>query len=208
MERLFEETVAYWRRWPSKCTYHGRWRETVHRSALALKLLTFALTGGACRCGHRPRACSRPWGVSATGITATPGYETPHSLCTGCCASASPRRRQRSWNGSATRRWRIARTAHSTSCTASASKRRYTRRRSLTSKATKAPPRCVSAMTPRGSSSSTSTLWRTVRCHLPLEQIWCAYLIRTVAARTAYPQPDLSQLDTTRREHLGAPWWG
>ena len=45
MERLFEETVAYWRRWLSKCTYQGRWRETVHRSALALKLLTFAPTG-------------------------------------------------------------------------------------------------------------------------------------------------------------------
>ncbi len=45
MERLFDETVAYWRRWLSKCTYHGRWRETVYRSALALKLLTFAPTG-------------------------------------------------------------------------------------------------------------------------------------------------------------------
>jgi len=45
MERLFEETVAYWRRWLSRCTYQGRWRETVHRSALALKLLTFAPTG-------------------------------------------------------------------------------------------------------------------------------------------------------------------
>ena len=45
MERLFDETVAYWRRWLGRCTYQGRWRETVHRSALALKLLTFAPTG-------------------------------------------------------------------------------------------------------------------------------------------------------------------
>ena len=45
MERSFDETVAYWRRWLSRCTYQGRWRETVHRSALALKLLTFAPTG-------------------------------------------------------------------------------------------------------------------------------------------------------------------
>jgi GH15 family glucan-1,4-alpha-glucosidase len=45
MERLFEETIAYWRHWLGKCTYQGRWRETVHRSALALKLLTFAPTG-------------------------------------------------------------------------------------------------------------------------------------------------------------------
>ena len=45
MEASFDDTVAYWRRWLSKCTYQGRWRETVHRSALALKLLTFAPTG-------------------------------------------------------------------------------------------------------------------------------------------------------------------
>ena len=45
MEASFDDTVTYWRRWLSKCTYQGRWRETVHRSALALKLLTFAPTG-------------------------------------------------------------------------------------------------------------------------------------------------------------------
>ncbi|HZF39757.1 MAG TPA: glycoside hydrolase family 15 protein, partial [Blastocatellia bacterium] len=41
----FKRTVAYWLRWISKCTYTGRWREMVHRSALALKLLTYAPTG-------------------------------------------------------------------------------------------------------------------------------------------------------------------
>jgi GH15 family glucan-1,4-alpha-glucosidase len=41
----FKRTVEYWRRWISKCTYTGRWRETVHRSALALKLLTYEPTG-------------------------------------------------------------------------------------------------------------------------------------------------------------------
>ena len=45
LEALFDETVTYWRRWLSKCTYGGRWREMVNRSALALKLLTFAPTG-------------------------------------------------------------------------------------------------------------------------------------------------------------------
>jgi GH15 family glucan-1,4-alpha-glucosidase len=44
-EVLFRHTVNYWRKWLSKCTYTGRWREVVHRSALALKLLTFAPTG-------------------------------------------------------------------------------------------------------------------------------------------------------------------
>ncbi len=44
-EELFKQTVDYWRRWLSKCTYTGRWREMVYRSALALKLLTFQPTG-------------------------------------------------------------------------------------------------------------------------------------------------------------------
>lgn len=42
---LFKDTVRYWRHWLSQCTYRGRWREIVHRSALALKLLTFEPTG-------------------------------------------------------------------------------------------------------------------------------------------------------------------
>ncbi len=42
---LLDETIAYWRRWLSHTKYRGRWRETVHRSALALKLLTFKPTG-------------------------------------------------------------------------------------------------------------------------------------------------------------------
>jgi GH15 family glucan-1,4-alpha-glucosidase len=41
----FERTVKFWQGWLSGCTYKGRWRERVERSALALKLLTFAPTG-------------------------------------------------------------------------------------------------------------------------------------------------------------------
>lgn len=44
-EKSFRQTVNYWRRWLSLCRYSGRWREMVHRSALALKLLTFEPTG-------------------------------------------------------------------------------------------------------------------------------------------------------------------
>jgi GH15 family glucan-1,4-alpha-glucosidase len=44
-ERLFRDTVDFWRRWLSKSTYIGRWREMVHRSALTLKLLSFEPTG-------------------------------------------------------------------------------------------------------------------------------------------------------------------
>ncbi|MFF5310995.1 glycoside hydrolase family 15 protein [Streptomyces massasporeus] len=44
-EEQFAATVAYWRRWLSASRYKGRWREMVHRSALTLKLLTYAPTG-------------------------------------------------------------------------------------------------------------------------------------------------------------------
>ena len=44
-QRAFEQTVQFWRGWIAKCSYRGRWREVVHRSALCLKLLTFEPTG-------------------------------------------------------------------------------------------------------------------------------------------------------------------
>ncbi|WP_328869408.1 glycoside hydrolase family 15 protein [Streptomyces sp. NBC_00287] len=44
-EEQFSTTVAYWRHWLSASKYRGRWREMVHRSALTLKLLTYAPTG-------------------------------------------------------------------------------------------------------------------------------------------------------------------
>ncbi len=44
-EQLLRSTVRFWHNWLSGCTYHGRWRDQVHRSVLALKLLTFEPTG-------------------------------------------------------------------------------------------------------------------------------------------------------------------
>ncbi|MEU5312956.1 glycoside hydrolase family 15 protein [Streptomyces sp. NPDC021562] len=44
-QRQFETTVRYWRSWLHQSRYRGRWREMVHRSALTLKLLTYAPTG-------------------------------------------------------------------------------------------------------------------------------------------------------------------
>jgi GH15 family glucan-1,4-alpha-glucosidase len=41
----FDATAAFWRGWLRRSTYTGRWREMVHRSALTLKLLTYAPTG-------------------------------------------------------------------------------------------------------------------------------------------------------------------
>jgi GH15 family glucan-1,4-alpha-glucosidase len=41
----FVATQRYWHSWLSQCRYQGRWREMVQRSALILKLLTYAPTG-------------------------------------------------------------------------------------------------------------------------------------------------------------------
>ena len=44
-QHLFDETVSFWRGWLAQCAYRGRWRETVRRSALILKLLCYRPTG-------------------------------------------------------------------------------------------------------------------------------------------------------------------
>ena len=44
-QRLLDETIEYWHAWIKRCKYKGRWRTTVERSALALKLLCFEPTG-------------------------------------------------------------------------------------------------------------------------------------------------------------------
>jgi GH15 family glucan-1,4-alpha-glucosidase len=44
--RLLDDTVAYWHDWLARSTYAGRWRETVLRSAITLKLMTYAPAGG------------------------------------------------------------------------------------------------------------------------------------------------------------------
>jgi GH15 family glucan-1,4-alpha-glucosidase len=43
---LFHDTVAFWKSWLAQSTYAGRWRETINRSAITLKLMTYAPTGG------------------------------------------------------------------------------------------------------------------------------------------------------------------
>ena len=75
-DKLFRRTVVYWRQWLSQCTYRGRWREMVQRSALTLKLLTFEPTGA---------------------IVAAPTYSLPEGVggnATGIIDTRSPRRVQ------------------------------------------------------------------------------------------------------------------
>jgi GH15 family glucan-1,4-alpha-glucosidase len=58
-EAAFRATVAYWRHWLAQCTYSGRWREIVQRSALVLKLLTYEPTGAIVAAP----TCSLPEGI-------------------------------------------------------------------------------------------------------------------------------------------------
>jgi GH15 family glucan-1,4-alpha-glucosidase len=44
-QQLADDTSRFWRDWLDRSTYRGRWREMVDRSAITLKLLTYAPTG-------------------------------------------------------------------------------------------------------------------------------------------------------------------
>jgi GH15 family glucan-1,4-alpha-glucosidase len=45
LQQLVDDTTKYWRDWVHRSTYRGRWREVVSRSAMTLKLMTYAPTG-------------------------------------------------------------------------------------------------------------------------------------------------------------------
>jgi GH15 family glucan-1,4-alpha-glucosidase len=44
-QHLQDETARFWRGWLARSSYTGRWREMVSRSAITLKLMTYAPTG-------------------------------------------------------------------------------------------------------------------------------------------------------------------
>jgi GH15 family glucan-1,4-alpha-glucosidase len=44
-QQLADDTARFWREWQHRSTYTGRWREMVSRSAMTLKLMTYAPTG-------------------------------------------------------------------------------------------------------------------------------------------------------------------
>ena len=45
LDRLADDTAAYWKQWIGRSAYTGRWREMVDRSAMTLKLMTYEPTG-------------------------------------------------------------------------------------------------------------------------------------------------------------------
>lgn len=70
IRRLFDDTVAFWRDWFGRSTYTGRWREELLRSAITLKLMTHAPSGGV--------VAARPRGFPS-GTIATRGSGMRHS---------------------------------------------------------------------------------------------------------------------------------
>jgi len=72
IDALLEETTGYWQGWAKKSTYRGRWRSSVTRSALALKMLTSAEYGSIAAAGTfgLPEAPGgeRNWDYRATWI--------------------------------------------------------------------------------------------------------------------------------------------
>jgi GH15 family glucan-1,4-alpha-glucosidase len=45
LQRLADDTAAFWKGWLARSTYTGRWREMVTRSAMTLKLMTYQPSG-------------------------------------------------------------------------------------------------------------------------------------------------------------------
>jgi GH15 family glucan-1,4-alpha-glucosidase len=62
LHRMLDETSQFWREWVQRSTYKGRWREVVSRSAITLKLLTYAPTGA-------------PIAAATAGLPEDPGGE-------------------------------------------------------------------------------------------------------------------------------------
>jgi len=72
LQRLADGTAAYWKNWLNQSTYASRWRETVHRSAITLKLMTYQPAGAPV---PRPRSGSPSRTASGTGTTGSAGSE-------------------------------------------------------------------------------------------------------------------------------------
>jgi GH15 family glucan-1,4-alpha-glucosidase len=45
-ESALRQTESFWKEWISRCTYRGPWQESVERSLITLKALTYRATGG------------------------------------------------------------------------------------------------------------------------------------------------------------------
>ena len=153
----FDATVAFWRGWLRRSRYSGRWREMVHRSALTLKLLTYAPTGAivAAPTTSLPEEVggARNWDYRYTWMRDA-AFTLYALLRLGFTEEAGAF--MSGWSGASATRPAASR-ARCRSCTASTGVRTFPRRSSRTWRATWARRRCGSATARRPSCSSTST---------------------------------------------------
>ena len=76
-EARLRETEAHWRDFTERCPDVRRWQADVERSLITLKALTYTPTGGIVAA---PTTClPERSAASATGITASAGFETRRS---------------------------------------------------------------------------------------------------------------------------------
>ena len=153
----FQETVDYWRRWLAQSRYEGRWRETIHRSALTLKLLTYQPTGAivAAPTTSLPEGIGgeRNWDYRFTWIRDA-AFSLYALLRLGFTEEAAA---FMEWLTERFREPRPAEAGPPRSCTGSTAGPSSRRRSSTTSRATVGSRPVRSATAPRPSSSSTST---------------------------------------------------
>jgi hypothetical protein len=153
----FDATVAFRRGWLRRSRYSGRWREMVHRSALTLKLLTYAPTGAIVAAPttslREVLGGARNWDYRYMWMRDA-AFTLYALLRLGFTeeAGAFMNWLEGRFRYAADRKWVRYR-----SCTASTGVRTYPRRSSRTWRATWAHRQCASAMGRRPSYSSTST---------------------------------------------------
>ncbi len=155
-ERLLRSTVKFWQNWLSACTYHGRWRDQVHRSALALKLLTFEPTGAiiAAPTTSLPEVIggARNWDYRYTWMR-----DAAFTVYAFLAHRISEARRLRSWAGSEiTPPSTPARKRPAQSSSPSRATTNFPSKHWITGKAIEGPLRCASATQPFRSSRETS----------------------------------------------------